>query len=184
MIFARGELHGSFVIDQQKRVDDRGFFARFWCETEFAKQGIDYKIVQINTARSIRSGTVRGMHLQNYPHLEAKVACCTRGSIFDVAIDLRPSSPTFRKWFGVELTAENGRMLYIPPGCAHGYQTLEDDTDMLYLTTAAYAPAAATGVRFDDPAFEIRWPRSVTAVSDADRNWQPYREPGHVRVDP
>jgi dTDP-4-dehydrorhamnose 3,5-epimerase len=184
MIFAPGEVHGSFVIDQQRRADDRGFFARFWCENEFAKQGIDYKVVQMNLGRSIRAGTVRGMHLQNYPHLEAKVACCTRGAIFDVAVDLRPSSPTFRKWFGVELTAENGRMLYVPAGCAHGYQTLEDDTDMLYLTTAAYAPAAATGVRFDDPAFAIHWPRPVSVISDADRKWPAYETAGHVRVEP
>jgi dTDP-4-dehydrorhamnose 3,5-epimerase len=184
MIFTPGVIQGSFVIDLQKRGDERGFFARLWCETEFAKQGIPYKVAQINTARTLRAGTVRGLHLQNHPHLEAKVASCTRGAIFDVAVDLRPGSPTFRRWFGAELTAESGRMLYVPEGCAHGYQTLVDDTDMLYLTSAAYAPAQATGVRFDDPAFGIEWPASVTVVSDPDRKWPDYRVDGHVKVGP
>jgi dTDP-4-dehydrorhamnose 3,5-epimerase len=184
MIFASAGIDGCFVIDPQRRVDDRGFFARFWCEQEFARQGIEYRIAQINTARTTRAGTVRGLHLQNHPHLEAKVACCTRGAIFDVAVDLRPSSPTFRSWFGVELSAESGKMLYVPTGCAHGYQTLRDDTDMIYLTSAEYAPTAATGVRFDDPAFGIRWPRPVTVISEADRAWPNYRADGHVRVAP
>ena len=120
---------------------------------------------------SLRKGTVRGMHFQMEPTPEAKLVRCTRGSMFDVALDLRPRSKAFGRWFGTELTAENGRMLYIPEGCAHGYQTLEDQTEMYYMTSAFYTPAAARGVRFEDPAFNIEWPLPPTIVSEQDRNW-------------
>ena len=120
---------------------------------------------------SLRKGTVRGMHFQMEPTPEAKLVRCTRGSMFDVALDLRPRSKTVGRWFGTELTAENGRMLYIPEGCAHGYQTLEDETEMYYMTSAFYTPAAARGVRFDDPAFNIEWPLPPTIVSEQDGNW-------------
>ena len=120
---------------------------------------------------SLRKGTVRGMHFQMEPAPEAKLVRCTRGSMFDVALDLRPRSKAFGRWFGTELTAENGRMLYIPEGCAHGYQTLEDETEMYYMTSAFYTPAAARGVRFEDPAFNIEWPLPPTIVSEQDRNW-------------
>lgn len=120
---------------------------------------------------SILAGTVRGMHVQKAPALEAKLVRCTRGSIYDVVLDLRPESPTYAEWYGVELSAENGRTLYVPEQCAHGYQTLEENTEMHYMTSGFYAPSLAYGVRYDDPAFDIRWPSVATAVSEQDRNW-------------
>jgi len=120
---------------------------------------------------SLRKGTLRGMHYQIEPALEAKLVRCTRGSMFDVVLDLRHASPNYRKWFGVELSAENGRMLYLPEGCAHGYQTLEDNTEMHYMASTVYTPSAARGARFDDPAFQIEWPLAVTAISEQDRSW-------------
>jgi dTDP-4-dehydrorhamnose 3,5-epimerase len=128
-------------------------------------------VSQINTAFSRRAGTLRGMHYQLAPHAENKFVRCTRGALYDVALDLRPESPTFKAWFGVELTAEDGRMLWIPEGCAHGYQTLSDATELLYLTSRAYEPAQARGVRYDDPAFGVAWPLEVRVISDADRGW-------------
>jgi dTDP-4-dehydrorhamnose 3,5-epimerase len=127
--------------------------------------------VQANMGFSIHRGTVRGMHFQEAPALEAKLVRCTRGSMFDVALDLRPGSPSYGKWYGVELSAENGRMLYVPELCAHGYQTLEVDTEMHYMTSAFYAPNSARGVRFDDPVFGIKWPLAVTSISEQDRTW-------------
>jgi dTDP-4-dehydrorhamnose 3,5-epimerase len=118
-----------------------------------------------------RKGTVRGMHYQEAPAREAKLVRCTRGSMVDVALDLRPDSPTYGQWYGIELSAQNGRMLYVPEMCAHGYQTLEDGTEMHYMTSAFYTPAAARGVRFDDPAFRIEWPLSIVSVSEQDRSW-------------
>jgi len=144
---------------------------RAWCAREFAEHGLHFEPVQANMGFSVRKGTIRGMHYQVAPALEAKLVRCTRGAIFDVAIDLRPNSPTYRKWYGIELTAENGRMLYVPENCAHGYQTLEEDTEMYYMTSAFYDSAAVRGVRFDDPAFNIRWPLAVSVVSEQDRNW-------------
>jgi dTDP-4-dehydrorhamnose 3,5-epimerase len=120
---------------------------------------------------SVAKGTLRGMHFQKAPALEAKLVRCTRGAMFDVLLDLRPGSSTYGKWYGVELTADNGRMLYVPEQCAHGYQTLQQDTEMHYLTSAFYTPGAATGVRFDDPAFAIQWPLTPTVISQQDRNW-------------
>lgn len=120
---------------------------------------------------SIRKGTARGMHFQVEPALEAKLIRCTKGAMFDVVLDLRPESPTYRKWYGAELTADNGRMLYVPERCGHGYQTLEDDTEMYYLTSQFYTPSAARGARLDDPVFAIQWPLTPTAISDQDRNW-------------
>lgn len=144
---------------------------RAWCDREFAEHGIAFAPVQANMGYSVRKGTVRGMHFQRDPSPEAKLVRCTRGAMFDVVVDLRPESPTSRHWCGVELTPENGRMLYLPEHCAHGYQTLTDDTEMHYMTSAFYDPKAASGVRFDDPALEIAWPVPVTAVSDQDRGW-------------
>ena len=171
MEFAKTKIPGVVLIDLEKRVDERGHFARAWCREEFERAGLNASVVQINTAVSQRAGTIRGMHFQEEPFAEVKLARCLRGAIFDVAVDLRPDSPTYRQWVGCELSAENGRMLYIPEGCAHGYQTLVEDTEMSYQTSQVYAPSAATGVRFDDPALGIEWPLAVTAISDADRNW-------------
>lgn len=149
---------------------------RAWCLREFSENGIEFVPLQANMGFSVRKGTVRGMHFQKAPALEAKLVRCTRGAMLDVVLDLRPESPTYRKWYGAELTAENGRMLYVPEGCGHGYQTLEEATEMHYMASAVYTPGAATGVRFNDPAFHIQWPLPVTVISDQDRNW-PLVEP-------
>ena len=171
MIFTETPLAGAFVIDLDKRADERGFFARAWCRREFEEHGLIPHIEQINVGYSRRRGTLRGMHWQNPPHAEVKVVRCVRGAMFDVIVDLRPESPTRCRWFGVELRSETGQMLYVPQGFAHGYQTLADETEMIYQTTQPYVSQSATGVRYDDPAFGIRWPLDVTCVSDADRNW-------------
>jgi dTDP-4-dehydrorhamnose 3,5-epimerase len=171
MHFTETDIVGAKVIDPNPHADDRGRFMRAWCAREFADHGFDFLPVQANMGFSVLTGTVRGMHFQEAPALEAKLVRCTRGAIFDVVLDLRRESLTYCKWFGIELSAENGRMLYVPERCAHGYQTLEDCTEMHYMTSAFYTPSAARGVRFDDPRFNIRWPLAVTVVSDQDRNW-------------
>lgn len=171
MLFSKSGIDGVWVIDPQFHKDDRGHFFRAWCSREFAEHGINFLPVQANMGFSLRKGTLRGMHVQLEPAVEAKLVRCTKGSMFDVALDLRTESPTRGRWFGVELTAENGRMLFIPERCAHGYQTLEDETEMHYMASQFYTPEAATGVRFDDPAFDIEWPLSPSAVSEQDRSW-------------
>ncbi len=171
MQFIETPIAGAWIIDPVPHDDDRGRFLRAWCAREFAQHGLCFSPVQANMGFSIQRGTVRGMHYQGAPVPEAKLMRCTRGSIFDVLVDLRPDSGSFHRWFGLELNADNARMLYIPEGCAHGYQTLEDDTEIYYLTSGYYFPASAGGVRFDDPAFGIRWPLPVRAVSEQDRNW-------------
>ena len=175
MEIGKTKLSGAFVVRLKKIEDERGYFARGWCSRLFAEHGLSPQMVQLNTGFSHRRGTVRGMHYQLAPHAEAKFVRCTRGAIFDVIIDLRPESPTFKQWLGVELTQDNGQMLYAPDGCAHGYQTLQDDSEMYYMTSAAYAPAAARGVRYNDPTFGIEWPMPVSLISSADRTWPDYR---------
>ena len=165
------DLAGARVIEPTPLEDDRGRFMRAWCSQEFAAHGLDFLPVQANMGFSVREGTVRGMHFQVPPAPEAKLVRCTRGAIFDVALDLRHDSPSYGRWYGTELSAENGRMLYLPEGCAHGYQTLEPGTEMFYMTSGFYTPGATRGVRFDDPEFGIQWPLEVTAVSEQDRNW-------------
>jgi len=164
-------ISGAVVIDSILRKDDRGHFLRSWCMKEFSQAGIDFVPVQTNIGFSRLKGTTRGIHLQVSPALEAKLVRCTRGSLFDVVVDLRENSPTRNKWYGIELRADNYRMLYIPEGCAHGYQTLEDDTDLYYMTSQYFTPSAATGVRFDDPAFGVDWPLTPTSISEQDLNW-------------
>ena len=171
MRFTETDVVGARVIDPSPHGDDRGRFMRAWCAREFAEQGLNFVPVQANMGLSVRKGTVRGMHFQVAPALEAKLVRCTRGAIFDVVLDLRPDSPSYRKWFGAELSAENGRMLFLPELCAHGYQTLEERTEMHYMTSAFYNPNAVRGARFDDPAFGIQWPLAVAAVSEQDRSW-------------
>jgi dTDP-4-dehydrorhamnose 3,5-epimerase len=171
VIFTPLELNGAFVIDQERRADDRGYFARTWCAEEFARHGLDDTVVQINTGFSPAAGTLRGMHLQTGAHAEVKLARCTRGAVLDVIVDLRRNSPTFCESYAVELSAENGRMLYAPKGFAHGYQTLVADTELLYSTSAVYSPGSACGVRYDDPRFDIRWLLPVSRISDQDRTW-------------
>ncbi len=171
MRFTGTEIAGVKVIDPQPHEDTRGRFMRAWCTREFAEQGIDFVPVQANMGLSLRKGTIRGMHYQDTTALEAKLVRCTRGAIFDVVVDFRPGSPTFGKWCGAELSADNGRMLYVPEHCAHGCQSLEDESEIYYLTSAYFVANAAHGVRFNDPAFGIQWPLDVTLVSDQDRNW-------------
>ena len=171
MLFAETEIEGAYLIEPERRFDERGFFARMFCEKELADRGLTVSISQANTGFSPRSGTLRGLHFQLAPHAEVKIARCLRGSVFDVAVDLRPGSTTYRRWTGHLLSADNGKLLYVPEGCAHGYLTLAPDTELMYFTSAPYAPSAARGVRYDDPAFAIAWPAKVEVISKADLSW-------------
>lgn len=171
MIFTETHLEPACVIDLQERADGRGFFARAFCEREFAEHGLTTRFVNTNLSLTRRKGTLRGMHYQRPPHAEAKLVRCTRGAIYDVIVDLRPESPTWGQWLGVELTADNHRQLYVPEGFAHGFVTLMDDTEVTYQVSAFYAPEAEDGVRWDDAAFGIEWPVAVLEMSDKDRNW-------------
>ena len=171
MEFIETGLKGAFTIRQKKIEDHRGYFARAWCREEFIQHGLNPNMLQLNTAFSFQRGTVRGMHYQEKPHEEAKLIRCTRGAIYDVIVDLRPDSPTCGQWHGEELTGSNGTMLYAPEGFAHGYQTLLNDTEMYYMTSAFYASGAARGVRYDAVAFGILWPLPVTVISEQDRKW-------------
>jgi dTDP-4-dehydrorhamnose 3,5-epimerase len=176
MIFTETRLEDAYVIDLEPRADERGFFARAWCSREFADHGLSTRLAQCNVSLNGRRGTLRGLHYQAEPHAEVKLVRCTRGAIYDVIVDLRPSSPTFCRWLGVELTAENRTMLYVPEGFAHGYQTLEDDTETFYQVSAFYAPDAERGVRWDDPAFSIEWPYPESPlISEKDRSWPDFR---------
>ncbi len=176
MKFLPMTIGGAFVIEPEPIADHRGFFARAWCEREFAAHGLAPRTVQANIGFNRRAGTLRGLHYQIAPHEEIKVVRCTRGAVYDVIVDLRPDSPTHCRWIGVELTEDNHRMLYVPRAFAHGYQTLTDDAEIIYQTSAFYVPAAARGVRFDDPAFGIVWPRVVEVGPEAARSWPPYPE--------
>lgn len=171
MKFTETNLHGAFLVEIEPHVDDRGYFARVWCEQEFRDHGLNPEIAQINTIVSHAKGTLRGVHFQQASCAEAKYVRCLCGSAYDVAVDLRPDSPTFKQWYAVELKAGDGRMLYVPEGCGHGFQTLEDQTEVSYQATTVFAPSAATGVRYDDPAFAIDWPLPVNSLSEADSNW-------------
>ena len=171
MIFAPTPLAGAFVVELERREDERGFFARSFCQDEFAKHGLNPRIAQCNVSFNARRGTLRGMHYQAKPHEEAKVVRCTQGAVFDVMVDLRPDSATFKRWHGVELSASNRRALYIPEGLAHGFQTLTDDAELLYLMSEFYHPECARGVRWDDPAFRIEWPVANPHMSERDRTY-------------
>jgi dTDP-4-dehydrorhamnose 3,5-epimerase len=171
MIFHETSLRGARLIELQPHIDDRGRFARAWCREEFARHGIDVEIAQGNVSINPTKGTMRGLHWQVAPHGEAKLVRCVRGAIFDVAVDIDPESPSYLRWFGVELSAANQRMLYVPTTCAHGFQTLADDTEVNYLVSSPYAPKAGRGLRYDDPALAIEWPLPVTLISDQDKSW-------------
>lgn len=168
------EVEGCHVADLEPHGDERGFFARAWCRDELAAVGAGDPIVQINMSLSHAAGTTRGLHWQVAPHAEAKFVRCVAGAVFDVCVDVRPDSPTHGRWVGVRLDTDNRSALYIPAGCAHGYQTLEDDTELLYSTSAPYAPDAERGARPDDPAFGVEWPMTATVLSDKDRSWPDY----------
>jgi dTDP-4-dehydrorhamnose 3,5-epimerase len=176
VIFHPTPIEGAFLIETEPVVDERGFFARTFCRDEFARNGLDPCVAQCAVSFNARSGTLRGMHLQTPPHEEAKLVRCTRGAIHDVLLDLRRDSAAFGRWWAVELNAEQGRLVYVPEGVAHGFQTLEPDTEVSYQMSRAYAPEAATGVRWDDPAVGIEWPLEVTSISTRDREL-PYLAP-------
>lgn len=171
MIFNPAPLKDAYTIDLEKRGDDRGFFARFFCVDEFSRAGLETRFVQVNNSLSSVRGTLRGMHYQLGDSAEVKIVRCIRGAVFDAIIDLRPDSPTFRKWFGAELSDENRRMMYVPRGFAHGILTLTDHTELLYLVSDFYAPSAERGIRWNDPAFAIEWPVAVAEISAKDAAW-------------
>jgi dTDP-4-dehydrorhamnose 3,5-epimerase len=171
MIFTPTSLHGAFLVTLELHRDERGFFARTWCEQEFEAHGVNVRCVQGNLSFNEKKGTLRGMHYQIAPYAEAKLVRCTRGAIYDVIIDLRPGSATFKQWMAVNLTADDHQMLFVPEGFAHGFQTLEDHTEVLYQMSEFYAPEYARGVRWNDPVFGIRWPDGERIICERDRNY-------------
>ena len=175
MIFREIGLSGAYLIEPERLEDDRGFFARAWCEDEFAAHGLSARFVQGNVSFNKRRGTVRGMHFQIAPHEETKLVRCTRGAMYDVIIDLRPTSPTFKRSIGVELSAETRRSLYIPGGFAQGFQSLADDTEVLYHMGTFYSPAHARGVRWNDPAFSVRWSLPISCIAKRDSEYPDFR---------
>jgi dTDP-4-dehydrorhamnose 3,5-epimerase len=175
MRFLETTVSGAFLIEPDPVGDARGTFMRLFCAREFSSHGLETNFPQHSLSYSATAGTLRGMHFQGPPHEEVKVVRCSAGAIFDVVLDLRPASPTFGLWQGFELSAENRHQLYIPKGCAHGFQSLCDDVEVSYLISQFYTPAAASGVRYDDPCFAINWPRPLVVISDKDRAWPDYR---------
>lgn len=171
MKFVATPLSGAWIVDLEPREDERGFFARAFCQDEFAAHGVAPAVSQANISMSHRAGTVRGLHFQYPPVAETKFIRCISGAVHDVVVDLRPASPTFLQHVGVELTARNRTALTVPPGCAHGFMALEDATEVLYLVSERYQPAEEGGLRHDDPALEIIWPRPATVLTDKDRSW-------------
>lgn len=171
MLFQRTDLPGASVIELERRADERGFFARTWCAEEFRAQGLVTQVAQCSMSYTRREGTLRGMHYQAAPHAETKLVRCTRGAIYDVLVDLRPSSPSYLRWIGIELSADNGRMVYAPEGLAHGFQTLTDDVEVVYQMSVPYHREAERGVRYDDRAFGIQWPLPVRVISPKDQAW-------------
>lgn len=171
MIFNPTPLAGAFTVAIEKRGDHRGFFARLFCTKEFTAHGLECNFVQINNSLTGAKGTLRGMHYQLPPAAEVKVVRCIRGAIYDVIVDLRPDSPTFRQSFGAELSSENRTMMYVPRGFAHGFLTLQIDSEVFYLVSAEYDPTAERGLRWDDPALSICWPMPIAEISEKDRSW-------------
>jgi dTDP-4-dehydrorhamnose 3,5-epimerase len=175
MVFTETKLPGVFLIDLDRKEDVRGYFARVFCVEEFRAQGLNPEVAQCSISFNRRKGTLRGMHWQAAPKAEAKLIRCSRGAIFDVIVDLRPKSPTCLQHITVELSEDNGRMLYIPERLAHGFQTLANDTEVFYQMTEFFAPDYACGARWNDPAFEIGWPLSDPIMNDRDRSWPDFR---------
>lgn len=172
MIFRRTPITGAYVVDIEKHEDERGFFGRAFCASEFRQRDIPFAVAQVNVGYSRKRGTLRGLHYQIAPHEEAKLIRCVRGTVYDVIVDLRRESGSRGRWFGTELTAEAHRLLHAPRGTAHGYLTLQDDTEVMYLVSEAYAPDAERGIRWDDPAFDIQWPLNQDLIiSQKDRSW-------------
>lgn len=171
MKFVATPLVGVYVIEVEPLADERGFFARTWCEQEFREHGLNPALAQCSISFNKRRGTVRGMHYQAEPHEETKLVRCVRGAMYDVLVDLRRDSASFMQWYGAVLNADNRRMLYVPSGVAHGFQTLEDDTEVSYQISEFFHPESARGVRWDDPAFGITWPEAVSVISERDRSY-------------
>jgi dTDP-4-dehydrorhamnose 3,5-epimerase len=177
MIFYETRIRGAYEIHLEPITDERGFFARSWCQEEFARHGLNPKLVQCNVSVTSHRGTLRGLHFQAVPFAETKLVRCTHGAIYDVVLDLRPHSPTFRDWMAVVLTAEKRNMVYVPEGCGHGFLTLEDDIEVFYQMSEFYNAEAARGVRWDDPAFQIAWPENVEVISERDRTYPDFELP-------
>ena len=173
MQFTETKLSGAFVVDLERREDERGFFARAWCAQEFEARGLNPRLAQCNLSFNRQRGTVRGMHYQAAPFAEAKLVRCIRGALYDVIIDLRPQSPTFKHWAAMELTAENRRALYVPEGLAHGFQTLADNTEVFYQMSEFYHPECARGVRWDELEIGVEWPVQTAIVSQQDKSYLP-----------
>lgn len=172
MDYHETKLPGVVEIRIEPKADERGFFARTWCQKEFETQGLNPRLVQCSLSFNLRKGTLRGIHYQVAPFAEAKLVRCTRGSVYDVIVDLRAQSPTFKNWVAVVLTSESRNMVYVPEGCAHGFLTLEDETEVFYQMSQFYDAESARGVRWDDPAFRIAWPEKVAVISERDRTYQ------------
>jgi dTDP-4-dehydrorhamnose 3,5-epimerase len=176
VIFTETLIPGTFLVQPERHADDRGFFARTFCRREFEAQGLNADLVQCSISFNPRRGTLRGMHYQAAPDEEVRLVRCTRGAIYDVVLDLRPSSPAYKRHVGVELTADNTTLIYIPEGCAHGFQTLEDDTEVCYQMSRFYVAARSVGVRWDDPAFAIPWPPADRIISARDRAFPDFHD--------
>jgi len=176
VIYEKTDIEGVWVVDLDRKADHRGYFARVFCQDEFSKRGLSPAVSQVNVGHNTRKGTVRGVHFQVPPHGEAKLVRATRGAVLDVAVDLRPESPTYLQHVAVELSAESGRALYIPERCGHAYQTLADGTDLLYFASVPFAPGFDGGLSPFDPRLGIRWPLEVTEISAKDRDWKPLSE--------
>jgi dTDP-4-dehydrorhamnose 3,5-epimerase len=174
VIFTETHVKGAFLMDLEPRQDERGFFARTWCERECGERGMNLHVAQCNVSFNKKVGTLRGLHYQAAPFEEAKLVRCTHGSIYDVIVDLRPASPSFKRHLAVVLSAGNRRALYVPEGCAHGFQTLEDDTEVFYQMSAPYSADHAQGVRWNDPAFGIEWPAAERIMADRDRAYSDF----------
>lgn len=170
MLFQSTKLPGAYLIDLEKKGDERGFFARVFCQNEFDQNQLETNFIQVNNSLSAQKGTLRGIHYQLHPKSEVKLVRCIKGSLFDVIVDLRADSATFGQWFGAELSAENRRMMYVPRGFGHAFLTLEDNTEALYMVSEAYSPQHERGIRWDDPRFNIAWPSPPSIISDKDRN--------------
>jgi len=178
MIFTKTALPGATIVDMERREDARGYFGRTYCEREFAAHGLPTRMVQTNMSLTRRAGSLRGMHYQLAPHAEDKLVRCVQGAIWDAIVDIRPESPTYCQWIGVELSEANGRMLLVPQGFAHGFVTLTDDAAVTYQVSAFYTPQSERGARHDDPAFAIDWPVPVLDMSDKDRSWPAFAAQG------
>jgi dTDP-4-dehydrorhamnose 3,5-epimerase len=174
MQFIPTSLLGTYIVDPQKLEDERGFFARTWCQQEFVDQGLDSNLVQCSISFNKKRGTLRGMHWQMHPFAETKLVRCTQGAIYDVIVDLRPNSETFLQWTAVHLTAENRKALYVPKGFAHGFQTLTDNTEVFYQMSDFYVAEAARGFRWDDPSFKIDWPEEISIISQRDQEYSDF----------